>query len=313
MEPLLNNNEDTQQIDIRGNSITINHLSKLFWPEDGITKRDMLNYYHSISPFILPYLKDRPQSLNRFPNGIHGLSFYQKDVTGKAPAWAKTFSYSTNEGLKREYIVGEEEDTLLWMAAQGCIELNPWLSTISRPDNPDFCLIDLDPDEGNTFSQVIQVARCAKGVLDALQVPGYCKTSGSTGIHIYIPLGGKYSYAQSKELIRLILGQVNTELPELTSLERSLSARKGKLYLDFLQNHPSATVACPYSLRPKPGAPVSTPLHWDELEEGLSMYDFNIHTIPERLERYGDIFSGVLSQGINLEDVLEKGRQLFMA
>jgi len=311
MECLLIGNQETQVIEIGGQVLELTHLNKFYWPQDGVTKRDMLNYYHEVSPFILPYLKDRPQSLNRFPNGITGASFYQKDVSGKAPDWAKTFSYTTAEGKQREYIVGNGEETLIYMASLGCIELNPWLSTIASPDYPEFCLIDLDPDEGNTFAQVVEVALCVKSVLDALQIPGFLKTSGSTGVHIYIPLGGKYTFVQSKALIKMILDQVHLTLPGLTSMERSLSSRKGKLYLDFLQNHASATVACPYSLRPKPGAPVSAPLKWEELHQGLSMYDYNIKTMPARLQEYGDLFSGIFGPGIDLDSVMELGKRKF--
>ena len=169
MECLLVGDQDTQVIEIAGQVLELTHLNKLYWPQDGLTKRDMLNYYHEVSPFILPYLKNRPQSMNRFPNGINGASFYQKDVSGKAPDWAKTFAYTTAEGKQREYIVGNGEETLIYMASLGCIELNPWLSTIASPDYPEFCLIDLDPDEGNTFAQVVEVALCVKSVLDVLQ------------------------------------------------------------------------------------------------------------------------------------------------
>src|SRR5690606_9725682 len=232
----------------------------------------MFNYYYQVAEYILPYLKDRPLSLNRFPNGINGKSFYQKDVKGKSPDWVKTFPYTTSDGEDKEFLVGDNEDTLLWMASLGCIEMNPWFSRIQNPDNPDYCVIDLDPDK-NTFDQVIQAALETKKVLDAIGVPGYAKTSGSTGIHIYIPLAAKYSYDQSQLLGKLIVSVVHQILPDYTSLERQIKNRGGKMYLDFLQNRPGATIACPYSLRPKPGATVSMPLHWDEVKKGLKMTD----------------------------------------
>lgn len=307
---LLNPKEETQVKKICGHDLKFTHLSKVYWPEDGITKRDMFNYYYQVAEYILPYLKDRPQSLNRFPNGIHGPSFYQKDVRGKSPDWVKTFPYTTSEGEDKDYLVGHDEATLLWMASLGCIEMNPWFSRIQSPDNPDYCIIDLDPDK-NTFDQVIAAALEVKKVLDAIDVPGYCKTSGSTGMHIYIPLGAKYDYDQSQMFARLIVNIVHQQIPDYTSLERMVKNRGGKMYLDFLQNRPGATIAGPYSLRPKPGATVSMPLHWDEVKPGLTMKHFTIHNSIARLKKEGDLFKGVLGKGIDLEKTIKKAQSIF--
>src|SRR5690606_10942660 len=239
---LLNPKDETQVRKVNGKDLKFTNLSKVYWPEDGVTKRDMFNYYYQVADFILPYLKDRPQSLNRFPGGIHGKSFYQKDVKGKAPEWAKTFPYTTSDGEPKEYLVGDDSATLLWMASLGCIEINPWFSRVKSPDNPDYCVIDLDPDKQH-FDQVIEVALAVKKVLDSIDVPCYPKTSGSTGIHIYIPMNAKYTYDQTQLFARMVVGIVNKQLPDLTSLERIVSARKGKMYLDFLQNRPGATIA----------------------------------------------------------------------
>ena len=308
---LLNPKDETQVRKICGHELKFTHLSKLYWPQDGITKRDMFNYYYKIAEYILPYLKDRPMSLNRFPGGIHGPSFYQKDVKGKAPDWVtKTFPYTTSDGEHKEYLVGSDEAVLLWMASLGCIEMNPWFSRIQSPDNPDYCVIDLDPDK-NTFDQVIEAAQEVKKVLDAIDVLSFCKTSGSTGMHIYIPLGAKYDYDQSQMFARLIVNIVHDQLPAYTSLERMIANRKGKMYLDFLQNRPGATIAGPYSLRPKPGATVSMPLHWDEVKPGLTMKHFTIHNSPDRLKAEGDLFKGVLGQGIDLEKTIKKAQSIF--
>jgi len=307
---LLNPKEETQVKKICGHDLKFTNLSKVYWPEDGITKREMFNYYYQVADYILPYLKDRPQSLNRFPSGIHGQSFYQKDVKGKAPDWVKTFPYTTSDGENKEYLVGADEATLLWMASLGCIEMNPWFSKIQSPDNPDYCIIDLDPDK-NTFDQVIEAAIAVKKVLDELDVPSFCKTSGSTGMHIYIPLAAKYSYDQSQLFARLVVNIVHQQLPEFTSLERMVKNRKGKMYLDFLQNRPGATIACPYSLRPKPGATVSMPLDWDEVKPGLKMTDFTIHNAVKRLRTVGDLFKGALGTGIDLEKTITKAEHIF--
>lgn len=307
---LLNPKDETQVRKICGHDLKFTSLSKLYWPEDGVTKRDMFNFYYQISEYILPYLKDRPQSLNRFPGGIHGKSFYQKDVKGKAPDWVKTFPYVNGEGEHKEYLVGADEATLLWMASLGCIEMNPWFSRIQSPDQPDYCVIDLDPDK-NTFDQVIEAALEVKKVCDAIEVPCFCKTSGSTGIHIYIPLAAKYSYDQSQMFAQIIVNIVHKQLPDYTSLERMIAKRNGKMYLDFLQNRPGATIAGPYSLRPKPGATVSMPLHWDELKPGLTMKHFTIFNSLDRLKVEGDLFKGVLGKGIDLEKVIKKAQSVF--
>lgn len=307
---LLNPKDETQVTKICGHDLKFTNLSKVYWPEDGLTKRHMFNYYYQVAEYILPYLKDRPLSLNRFPGGIHGQSFYQKDVKGKAPDWAKTFPYTTSDDEHKEYLVGADEATLLWAASLGCIEMNPWFSRIQSPDNPDYCVIDLDPDK-NTFEQVIEAAQEVKKVLDAIDVSSCCKTSGSTGLHIYIPLGAKYTYDQSQMFARIIVDIVHNRLPDYTSLERMIVKRKGKMYLDFLQNRPGATIAGPYSLRPKAGATVSMPLHWDEVKPGLTMKDFTISNAIDRLKTEGDLFKGVLGKGIDLEKIIKKAKNLF--
>jgi bifunctional non-homologous end joining protein LigD len=303
---LLNPTDETQVRNISGHDLKFTNLSKVYWPKEKVTKRDMLNYYYQVAPYMLPYFKDRPQTLNRFPHGIHGESFYQKDVKGKVPGWMATFPYhSEADERDKEFLVVSNEASLLYIASLGCIEMNPWSSRTQAPDNPDWCIIDLDPDD-NPFAQVIQTAQVTKQVLDNLDVPSYCKTSGSTGLHIYIPLAAKYSYEQSKEFGRSLVKLVHAELPSFTSIERYTEKRKGKLYLDFLQNRPQATVAGPYSLRPKPGAPVSAPLHWDEVKKGLRMTDFNIFNMVSRLKEMGDMFKPVIGKGINMEKAIKK-------
>jgi len=302
---LLNPKEETQVRNINGNDIKFTNLSKIFWPKERITKRDLINYYYQAAPFILPYLKNRPQSLNRFPNGINGKSFYQKNVTGKVPDWIETFPYHSSVDGDKNFLVITDEASLLYLVSLGCIEINPWSSTESKPDNPDWCIIDLDPDK-NTFEQVIITAQVTKTILDAIGVNCYCKTSGSTGLHIYFPLGAKYTYEESKEFARKIATLVHKQLPEFTSIERIVSNRGGKMYVDFLQNRPQATLAAPYSVRPKPGATVSMPLHWEEVKKGLKMTDFTLKNSIERMRAEGDIFKPVLGKGINMKAALKK-------
>ena len=303
---LLNPSEESQVKKVNGHDLKFSNLSKIYWPKEKYTKRDLINYYYQVAEYILPYLKERPQSLNRYPNGITGESFYQKDMTGKAPGWIELFPYTTSDEKDKNYMVCNKEADLLYMINLGCIEIHPWSSTRKKPDNPDWCLIDLDPSDTNTFEQVIQVAQTTKKVLDAIGVEGFCKTSGSTGIHIYIPLKPKYSYDECQLFGRWIAMQVHEQLPDITSVERIVKKRKGKLYIDFLQNRPGATLAAPYSARPKPGATVSMPLHWEEVKKGLKLKDYTIKNAVERVKREGDIFKGVLTNGIDLGKVLKQ-------
>ncbi|QEM03100.1 DNA ligase D [Mucilaginibacter rubeus] len=307
---LLTSKNETEEKKVEGHLLKFTHLNKVYWPEDGVTKRDMFNYYHQVAPVMVPYLKDRPMSLNRFPGGIHGESFYQKNVKDKAPDWAKTMPHTNGEGVDKDYLLGNDEATLLWMASLGCIEMNPWFSRAQSPDNPDYCVIDLDPDKQH-FDQVIQAAQEVKNVLDAIDVPSYPKTSGSTGMHIYIPLGAKYTYDQSQLFANIIVKLVHKQIPDFTTLERMISNRNGKMYLDFLQNRPGATIAGVYSLRPKPGATVSMPVCWDEVKPGLTMRDFTIHNAVDRIRETGDLFKGVLGEGIDLARTIQKAQAIF--
>ncbi len=308
---LLNPTEKSQTKKINGKNITFNNLDKIYFPKDKITKRDVINYYYLMAPFMLPYMKDRPQTLIRYPNGINSKSFYQKDVTGKVPDWVKKFPYSSERGGKRNFMICTDEASLLLIASMGGLEMHPWSSRAQKPDNPDWCIIDLDPSSKNTFSQVIIAAQTTKKVLDTIDVPCYCKTSGATGLHIYIPLGAKYSYEQSKEFARMVVTIVQKEIASFTSIQRIIENRDNKLYLDFLQNRPQATLAAPYSLRPKPDATVSMPLHWEEVVKGLKVNNFTIFNAVERLHQHGDIFSNVLGKGINLKKVVNKIQSTF--
>ncbi len=209
----------------------------------------------------------------------------------------RQYPYTTSEGENKNFLVPEDEAAILWMANSGSIEMNPWNSTVDKPDHPDWCCLDLDPTEKNPFKQVIQTALAVKEVIDELGVTGYPKTSGSTGIHIYIPLNAKYTYDECQLFGKIIATKVHEMLPTFTSIERMTRNRKGMLYIDYLQNRPKATLAAAYSLRPKPGAPVSMPLHWEEVKPGLKITDFNIHNALDRIKSEGDLFKPVLGKG----------------
>lgn len=291
---------------VNGVSLELTNPGKVLWPDDGYTKGDMLNYYNSMAPYILPYLKQRPQSLHRFPNGIGKSSFYQKDVTDKVPDWIEQYPYKVKgERVQKHYMLCNNKAALLYMANLGAIELHPWSSTIQRPDHPSWCILDIDPDTSNTFEQVIETAQAIFVLLEDIKVPYYCKTSGSTGLHIYIPLNKKYTYDQSQLLAQWVATTVSQQL-KFTSVERMKSKRMGKIYIDYLQNRPAATLAAPYSLRPRPGATVSMPLYREEVKKGLKMKDLTIENALDRVRSEGDIFKPVLGKGINLKKVLEQ-------
>ncbi len=287
--------------------VPVTNLSKIFWPEEKITKGDVINYYQSVSDYIMPYLKGRPQSLMRTPNGIGKPGFYHKDAGDDAPKWVesiKVYSESTKKDI--DYILCNNKATLAYLNNLGCIEINPWHSTLKALDNPDYLVIDLDPSVKNTFEQVIETANAVKEVLDRAGATCFCKTSGATGLHIYIPMQKKYTYDQVKDFAHLVCILTNELLPDFTSLERNLKKRgNNKIYLDHLQNRRGQTIASVYSLRPKEGATVSTPLLWKEVKTGLTPLEFNIHTILKRIKKTGDIFTGILGKGIDLNKCLK--------
>ncbi|MFV8328019.1 non-homologous end-joining DNA ligase [Flavobacterium sp. ZS1P14] len=287
-------------------SLHLTNQNKLFFPDDGISKGDLVNYYNSVSALILPYLIDRPQSMNRFPNGIKGASFYQKDVDLKnIPSWLKTEKiYSKSNNKYIDYLLCNDKATLLYMANLGCIELNPWNSTIRKMDNPDWAVIDLDPAK-NDFKEVVKTALTVKEIMDELESECYCKTSGATGLHIYIPLGAQYHYDSVKLFSELIANEVVKRLPEITSVTRPLGNRGNKIYIDFLQNRQGQTLASPYSVRPRPGATVSTPLEWGEVNEKLSPSQFTIKNVLQRFDKKGDLWKPVLGKGANLENIIK--------
>jgi bifunctional non-homologous end joining protein LigD len=297
--------ELAEEIELDGHELKLSNLNKVYWPEEGYTKGDLISYYLQMSEYILPYLKDRPENMNRHPNGINGQAFYQKDMRDSYPGWLETkevYSESNNKDIN--YLVCQNQATLTYMNNLGCIEINPWNSRIQSLDHPDYIVIDLDPGE-NTFEEVIETALVVKDVLDKGKIEAYPKTSGSTGLHIFIPMGAKYDYDQGKDFALIIAMMVNEQLPKLTSLERSPKNRTHQIYIDYLQNRKGQTLACAYSVRPKPGATVSTPLKWEEVKPGLHPSQFTIKNILQRVEKEGDLFKGVLGKGIDITKCLK--------
>ncbi|GAC1447946.1 MAG: DNA ligase D [Isosphaeraceae bacterium] len=287
--------------------VPLTNKRKIYWPEDGYTKGDLADYYRELCPLILPYLRDRPESLHRHPDGIKAKGFFQKDMSlMQVPEWVRTVTLpSGTEKGQIESLICDDRDTLLYLVNLGCIEINPWNSRLSVLENPDYLVIDLDP-EAIAFSHVIEAARTVRRLLDKAEILSVCKTSGKTGLHIFVPLGARYPYEQTRQFAEIVANLVHRELPATTSVLRSPALRQGRIYLDFLQNRRGQTLAAPYSARPIPGAPVSTPLKWSEVRTGLDPSRFTIRTLPKRIEKLGDLWSPVLEKGIELEACLER-------
>ncbi len=286
--------------------VKVTHFNKIYFPDDHITKGMIADYYQQVADYIIPYLKGRPESLKRNPNGIKDKGFFHKDAGEEAPEWVEsTKLYSESAKKDIDYILCNDKATLAYLNNLGCIEINPWHSTVDVLDNPDYMIIDIDPSPKNTFNQVIEVAKLVKVVLDRCKAPCFCKTSGATGMHVYVPLAKKYPYENVKDFAYLICLIVNEQVPGFTSVERNLAKRGDNIYLDHLQNRRGQTIASVYSVRPFPGATVSIPLAWDEVKEGLDPHQFNIYSVPERIKQKGDLFKGVLGNGIDLEKCLE--------
>ena len=288
-------------------TVNITNRDKIYWPELKITKGMMIDYYQSIAAYILPFLKDRPQSLKRNPGGIADKGFYHKDAGENAPSWIKSFRvHSESSNKEIDYIICNDKATLAYLNNLGCIELNPWHSTIKKQGNPDYLIIDIDPSEKNNFNQVIDAANEFKKILDMAGAKNFCKTSGASGLHIYIPLGKKYSYEQAKDFAHIVCMMVNEKLPGFTTLERNLKKRGNKkIYLDYLQNSKGQTIASVYSLRPRTEATVSMPLLWKEVKHGLKPTDFTIFNALKRIKNSPGVFKGILGPGINLNKCLE--------
>jgi bifunctional non-homologous end joining protein LigD len=293
-------------VTINGHPLKLTNLSKIYFPEEKITKGDVLAYYDAVADTILPYLKNRPLSLKRNPNGITDKGFYHKDAAEEGPEWLHSFEeYAESSDKTVNYIVCNDKATLLYLANLGCIEMNPWNSTTRTPDKPTYLMIDIDPSGKNTFDQVVTVAQAVQEVLNRAGATSYCKTSGATGMHVYVPLNAKYTYEVAREFAHIIASLVHEQLPGITSLERSLKKRGHKIYVDFLQNSKGQTLACAYSLRPVPGASVSTPLLWKEVKAGLHPSQFTIYNIEKRIKKLGDIFYMVLKKGNDLKGCLK--------
>ncbi|MBB3055069.1 DNA ligase D [Mucilaginibacter gotjawali] len=297
---------DEEVITIGRKNLKVTHLNKVFWKEEGITKGQLINYYRDMADWIVPYLKDKPISMRRQPNGTGDPGFFQKDTdTAHLPDFIKTESlYSESNDKHIHYIIGDGAATLLYMVNLGCIEINPWLSSYKTPENPDYIVIDLDPHDV-PFSYAVDAALKTKEIFERMKLEVFIKTSGSKGLHIYCYLGAKYDYDFVKMFAEYAANLIHTELPDTTSVERSPAKRKNKVYIDFLQNRRGQTVACPYSVRPRPGATVSAPLKWSEVNYDLKLSDYTIFNMKDRVKKINDPWKELTNTKADLKKALE--------
>jgi len=281
-------------------SVRFTNLKKVFWPAEGYTKGDLIGYYESISPLLLPYLEDRPLVLTRYPDGIGGKSFFQKDAPGFAPSWVRTERvYSKDAKREIDYFIVNDATTLSYVINLGTIPLHLWGARLASLDRPDWLILDLDP-KGAPFTDVVEVAQTLHGILDELELPSYVKTSGATGLHILVPLGARYSHEETRGFARLLALMAVDALPDIATIARPIHSRGGKVYVDFGQNGHGLTIVAPYSVRPLPGAPVSCPLRWSEVTRSLDPSRFTIVTLPKRFEKMGDPLAPVLAGSIDM-------------
>ncbi len=296
---------------LRGRELRLSNLDKPFWPEEGITKGDLVAYYRDVAEVLVPHLRARPFTMKRHPDGWQGKSFFQKNAPSHMPDWIERtpFPASTRDGEKRiiEYALVNDELALLWMANMGCIDLHTWASRVDRPERPDWVMFDLDPSEGSGFEEVIEVAKLVKQTLDLLELESYPKTSGSRGIHVLVPIARRHSYEEVREFAGIVAGALARAHPGLATTEWAKQKRRGVL-VDANQNGPGRTNASVYSVRPRAGATVSTPLRWDEVVSGLDPTLFTMDVVLDRVSRDGDLAAGALAGKQSLKAALKSLR-----
>lgn len=297
--------KDQVRVRVGLREVTLTNLDKVLWPEDNFTKRDLIQYYARVSRYILPHLRDRPLSLVRYPDGISTPGFYQKDAPPGTPWWVKTVPVVSGSSRTTRYILCNDTATLVWMANQAVVEVNPWSSRREHLSAPDFAVFDLDPAEGSSWEDVKIVARAVKAFLDELGLWSFPKVSGATGLHVYVPVKNEYSHKQIVLFVKRAAQIIETAMPEKVTLKRPVGERYGKVYIDYLQNSPGQTIVAVYSVRARPGAPVSMPISWDELDS-VKPDCWNIKTAPERLEEKGDLFEPCLYQKQKIDRLLSQ-------
>jgi bifunctional non-homologous end joining protein LigD len=288
-------------------TVPFSNLTKVFWPEEGYTKGDLIDYYRAIAPWLLPYLADRPLVMTRYPDGIDGKSFFQKDAPKFAPDWIRLERiWSEHAEREIDYFVCDNLETLLYVANLGSIPLHVWASRVAAPERPDWCVVDLDP-KGAPFSHVVALARTIHALCDEIGLPNFIKTSGATGLHVLLPLGGQLTHAESRVLGEILARVIEQDHGKIATTARAIGARGGKVYLDYLQNGHGKTIAGPFSARPVPGATCSAPLKWSEVNAKLDPKNYTIKTLPARMKRIeDDPLAPVLTEKPDLQSALAR-------
>ena len=282
------------------------HADKVFFPGEGITKGEVVAYYREIAPFMLPYLADRPIVLTRFPDGIEGKSFFQKDAPDWRPDWMRTVTLRNDDGRDLDHFLVDDAEGLAWIANLGVIPIHVHASRAGAVERPDWCVVDLDPKDA-PFAHVVRLARALRDLCRTIGLPAYAKTTGQKGLHVLVPLGGQLTHAQARTLGELLARAVERQHPDIATTARAIGARGGRVYLDYLQNGAGKTIAAPYAVRPRPGAPVSTPLRWSEVNGRLDPSRFTIRTVPARARRLrADPLLPVLTERPDLLGALER-------
>jgi len=290
--------------------LKLSNLDKVFWPDEGITKGDLLRYYREIAPVLVPHLKDRPFTMKRYPDGWTGKFFFQKDAPVHMPEWIPTFRTlvsTRNKPREKKHVsfpLVNDELALLWMVNMGCIDMNTWYSRIDKPDRPDFVLFDLDPADDAGFAETVQVALLVKQALDALGLVSFPKTSGADGMHVLVPIQRRHTYDETRRFAEIIAGALARTHRGLVTTEWTKSKRRGVL-IDANQNGEGKTIASVYSVRPKAGAPVSTPLRWDEVNDKLNPSIYSMQVVLDRVQRFGDLYADVLTTRQSLTKALK--------
>ncbi|MGH7726940.1 MAG: DNA ligase D [Candidatus Eiseniibacteriota bacterium] len=291
--------------DASARTVKLTNVTKKYWPE-GYTKGDLIRFYEAVAPLLLPYLEDRPVVLTRYPDGIEGKSFFQKDAPVYTPEWVRTVTIHSNDADRDiRYFVIDDVESLRYVANMGTIPLHVWCSRVGSLDHPDWCVLDLDP-KGAPFTQVVQVARTLKTILEELELESFVKTSGATGLHILLPMGRQYTDEEVRQFARLLALLTVDTVPEISTVTRSIRAREGKVYVDYGQNGRGNTIVSPYSVRPLPGAPASCPLRWDEVTARLDPARYTIETIPRRFEKMADPLTRVLGKGVDMKAAIAR-------
>ncbi len=285
--------------------VPFSNQDKIFWPEEGYTKGDLIEYYRDVSEWLLPYVRNRPVVMTRYPDGIDGKSFFQKDAPVWVPEWVRTEKvWSPDSGKETNYFIGDDVETILYVANMGSIPLHVWSSRLASLERPDWSILDLDPKDA-PFADVVRVANSIHAFCDEIELPCFVKTSGSSGLHVLVPLGRQCTYEQSKGLAELLARVTAAELPDIATTARALSARQGRVYIDFGQNGHGKLLVSPLCVRPLPGAPVSMPLRWSEVNRKLDIRKYTIKNAVSRLRRMKeDPLAGVLTEKPDLPAVL---------